>query len=172
MTHDGRNTLNIDALYRARWEPTVTWLARMLKNRADAEEVTAEAFTRLAARDSEPQNPEGLLWVISRGIAIDRLRRRDLGIETTCDPETLIWHEENQIGKGRFDGVADLREAESRADLTTALKALDPDDREAWALTELRGLTTREAAAVTGASHMTISRRAERARLTLTKELA
>jgi RNA polymerase sigma factor (sigma-70 family) len=161
--------VNIDDLYRARWDDTVAELARLLKNRADAEEVAAEAFTRLAARDGVPRNPSGVLWITARGIAIDLLRRRDTEAEATRDLAVLTG---TDVGRGRFDGVADLREAEARADLTAALKVLDPDDREAWGLTELRGLTVREAAAVIGVDFSTVSRRAESARLTLTKELA
>lgn len=164
--------MQIDALYQERWAPTVSWLTKFMKNRADAEEVTAEAFTKMASLREEPYNPEGLLWVIARGLAISRLRHRDLGVETLCDPETLLWHEEDEFGRGRFDGVADIREAEARADLTLALSDLDETDRTAWALTELRGLTTYEAAEVLGVSQPTASRRAERARLALKGDLA
>jgi RNA polymerase sigma factor (sigma-70 family) len=172
MTHDRRKRLPIDALYQERWEPIVAWLTKFMKNRADAEEVTAEAFAKLASIPEEPHNPEGLLWVIARGFAIDRLRHRDLGIETLCDPDTLLWYEESALGRGRFDGIADIREAEARADLTVALRELDETYRQAWALTELRGLTTYEAAEVLGVSQPTASRRAERARVSLEGDLA
>lgn len=44
------------------------------------------------------------------------------------------------------------------------LGSLEDLDRRAYVLTEVRGLTDREAADVLGMSHMTINRRAERAR--------
>jgi RNA polymerase sigma factor (sigma-70 family) len=171
MTHDRRKRLQLDALYQERWEPVVAWLTKFMNNSADAEEITADAFAKLATLDETPHNPEGLLWVIARGLAIDRLRHRDLGVETLCSPDTLAWHEESELGRGRFDGIADIREAESRADLTLALAELDETDRAAWALTELRGLTTYEAAEVLGVSQPTASRRAERARLALKGDL-
>jgi RNA polymerase sigma factor (sigma-70 family) len=168
---EGKITVNIDALYRARWDDTVTDLTRLLKNRADAEEVTAEAFTKLASRDTEPRNPAGLLWVTARSLAIDRLRLRDARKEVLCDDDALEALVLKDFGPGRFDGIADIREAESRADLTLALAELNAADLEAWGLTELRGLTTYEAAAVLGVSQPTVSRRAESARLTLKENL-
>jgi RNA polymerase sigma factor (sigma-70 family) len=164
--------MNIDALYRARWDATVDDLAQLLKNRADAEEAAAEAFTRLAARDGDPRNPAGLLWVTARSIAIDKLRQRDQRGEVLAGGVDLEHWGDSEVGRGRYDGVADIREAEARADLTRALADLDPSDREAWALTELRGLTTYEAAEVLGVSQPTASRRAERARLSLKGDLA
>lgn len=63
-----------------------------------------------------------------------------------------------------------------RADFTDsfnrAVVQLDTDDRAAFVLTELRGLSFRSAADLLGTSHMTVFRRAERARLQIRKEIS
>ena len=53
----------------------------------------------------------------------------------------------------------------------SAVRELDPDDRDAYILTELRGLPEREAADVLGTSQPTVHRRAEAARTFVRKEL-
>jgi RNA polymerase sigma factor (sigma-70 family) len=58
-----------------------------------------------------------------------------------------------------------------RRSLVDAIRSLPSPEREAFALTELRGLTQPEAAAALGIAQQTVSRRAERARLHLQKEL-
>lgn len=54
--------------------------------------------------------------------------------------------------------------------LYDGLAAVTELDRQAWILTEMRGLTHREAAPLLGVDHTTVHRRAERARTNL-KEL-
>ena len=54
--------------------------------------------------------------------------------------------------------------------LYDGLSSLTELDRQAWILTEMRGLTTREAAPLLGVDFTTVHRRAERARTNL-KEL-
>jgi len=57
-------------------------------------------------------------------------------------------------------------------ELYDSLLKLNGEERDAWILTELRGLTVREAADVLGTSFKTIHRRAEAARNYMQKELA
>jgi RNA polymerase sigma factor (sigma-70 family) len=162
--------LLIDELYRARYDETVEALTRIMKNRADAEEATAEAFTVIARMGTPPRDAEALLWTVAQRRAFDTLRRRDR--EMLVSPSNLLDIEASEHGYGRWDGIADIPETEARVALTQAMSALDDIDRDAWALTELRGLTTYEAAEVLGVYQPTASRRAERARLTLKENLA
>lgn len=52
-----------------------------------------------------------------------------------------------------------------------AIRALDPEPRDAFITTEIRGLTVREAAAALGRSRSDIDRLAQRARLTVKENL-
>lgn len=56
--------------------------------------------------------------------------------------------------------------------LYDAVTDLEYLDRAAWILTELRGLTTREAGLVLTVDHTTVHRRAERARAQIKEALA
>lgn len=55
--------------------------------------------------------------------------------------------------------------------LYDGLSSLTELDRQAWILTEMRGLTAREAAPLLGVDHTTVHRRAERARTNLKESL-
>jgi len=74
---------------------------------------------------------------------------------TSVDPHTLT-----------------LEDVEFRHDFDLALRNLDEDQRDAFIVTELRGLTEREAADVLDTSQPTVHRRAEAARNQLREEIA
>lgn len=148
--------MTLTDLWRAEREPLVRHLRR--KHRlipADAEDIASEAFTRMV---DEGGDDPAVLYRKAQSLAVDLWRRgysTDEGLTTHNTPSVT------------FEQAAELR-----VDLIRALDALPADERQAFALTELRGLTEREAASLLGVSQKTVNRRAEKARLTLREELA
>jgi RNA polymerase sigma factor (sigma-70 family) len=68
------------SLYRATVAPLRRYLARLLGNAADAQDIAHDAYLRvypkLGERPSEP--PEALLYVTARRLAINRIKRRTI----------------------------------------------------------------------------------------------
>lgn len=125
-----------------------------------AEHAVAEAFTRLAADPVEPN--EVILARKAWSIVTDELRRAEAG------PDFVSLESERS---GVADSFPSIESAMFRADFDLAFRALPRESAEAFALTELRGLSQCEAADLLDVNQATVSRRAEAARLTLKKEL-
>lgn len=131
---------------------------RILGDRAAAEDVAAEAVTRVVEG-----KPEHLLPLIVHGLAVDEYRRRGKEI-----PAGFLRDDNLELSQGQ---PLSFEDAEFHADFDTVLRELEEPERDAFILTELRGLTVREAADVLDTSKDTVHRRAERARLTVREEL-
>lgn len=123
-------------LYRATITPLRRYLARMLGNAGEAEEVAHDAFARIYQKPA--QKPEALLYTTARRLAINRLKRRsispvspsDYGLETTPTREPSI-----------PDQVAARQEWEL---LRTAIQELPPGCREVLHLRKVELLSHRE----------------------------
>ncbi|HKB89038.1 MAG TPA: sigma-70 family RNA polymerase sigma factor [Opitutaceae bacterium] len=68
------------ALYRATVVPLRRYLARMLGNTAEAQDVAHDAYVRVypTMMKAQPEKPEALLYVTARRLAINRLKRRSI----------------------------------------------------------------------------------------------
>jgi RNA polymerase sigma-70 factor (ECF subfamily) len=132
-------------------------LARRL-GRETAEDIVSEAFAALAAHHGEP-GPD-LLHRVIRNKVVDHLRREKAA------PDTVPLS--GALGAGSF---TPHRHALLARDITEALAELPDEEREAWILTELRGLTVRSAADELGVHYATVSRRAEAARAHIERRL-
>ncbi len=82
--------LDFDALYRAARDDVYAYVATLLRDRAGAEDVTAQAFERAYRRrrgfDSRRGSPRAWLFGIARNAALDELRRRKRGAELVTEP--------------------------------------------------------------------------------------
>lgn len=65
-------------LYRATLDPLRRYIARLLGNRTEAQDVAQDAFLRLhlVMRQREIERPQAYLFTTARRLAIDELRRR------------------------------------------------------------------------------------------------
>lgn len=82
--------------YRATVAPLRRYLARLLGNSPEAQDVAHDAYIRVypAVTGEEAQRPEALLYVTARRLAINRLKRRSISplapegasLETTAAP--------------------------------------------------------------------------------------
>lgn len=155
----------IPALYRERGKKMTSLARSILRGLADPADAVAAALERLIQEGSaDPDRFEKLVYNEAHSLRTKTLRdrRREEPIGLLTDLAEL---EESLAHGGRglpFFGSA----------FDAAVRELPDDEREAFIVTELRGLPTREAADVLGASHMTVHRRAESARASIRKELA
>jgi RNA polymerase sigma-70 factor (ECF subfamily) len=148
---------SFDALYRATATEVYAYVASLLRDRAAAEDVTAQAFERAYRRrssfDARRGSQRAWLFAIARNAALDELRRRRRTAGLTVDPAAL----EAPPGEAEDD------EAARRATLRAALDALDARDRELIALKFHAGLSNAEIARVLGVTTTNAGTRVHRA---------
>ena len=138
--------LDFDALYRAARDDVYAYVATLLRDRAAAEDVTAQAFERAFRRkrsfDPARGGPRAWLFGIARNAALDELRRRKRTAGLASEP--------SDPGTPAPDDAAER--ALERAAVRTALATLPPREREIIALKFHAGLDNAELAAVLGVS--------------------
>lgn len=135
-----------ESLYRSTFPRVYAYVASLLRDRAAAEEVTAQAFER-AYRKRRGFRPgrgtaEAWLFGIARNAALDELRRRRRRAELSGDVED-VWSETP-------DEAAE--QALRRDRVRAAMGALEPRERELLALKFAGGLSNGEIARVLGLS--------------------
>jgi RNA polymerase sigma factor (sigma-70 family) len=150
-------------LYETRWDDTVRRVGQIVGTWA-AEDVAQDAFLRVAQaiEDGRADNPEAVLATTALRLALDYIRDE-------------AWEEAMELNKisDRLEAPAFPADAGMfGAGLNDALDAMPDDYRSAWILTELRGLSGREAGALLGIDQSTVSRRSEMARRYIVKELS
>jgi len=145
-----------ESLYRRAFPRVYAYVASLLRERAAAEDVTAQAFER-AYRKRHRYSPrrgsrEAWLFGIARNAALDELRRRRRRADLEGDPP--------DTDAPALDDLADgaLRRATVRA----ALATLAPAERDLVALKFAAGLTNAEIARVLGISESNAGRRLHR----------
>jgi RNA polymerase sigma-70 factor (ECF subfamily) len=145
--------LAFDQLYRSSRDDVYAYAAGLLRDRAAAEDVTATAFERAYRKRSrfDPSRGNGRAWLfgIARNAALDELRRRGRQAELTTDPIDTT--------------SAGTERSEHRLLLVSALKKLDPRERELVALKFFAGLANAEIAAVLGISESNAGTKLHRA---------
>lgn len=138
--------LDFDALYRSARDDVYAYVASVLRDRAAAEDVTAQAFERAFRRRGTYRSRRGSerawLFGIARNAALDELRRRGrvATMAAEAEDDTLRAPEDH----------ADL--AVRRATVRSALTTLTPRERELVALKFAAGLSNAELARVLGTS--------------------
>lgn len=138
----------------------------------NAEDIVARAFVRLAERlEQEPgKNVGDLLGLVVNGLEIDYYRRQaarravevPVGLRDDLDAVAAGQHLLPPLTVDAY---------EFQQDFDRAVRDLDDEERDAFILTELRGLSERAAADVLDISQPTVHRRAEAARTNVRKEL-
>jgi len=173
MTHSPSDQLS--ELYRRSAEAKTLELSRKVLPE-DAEDLVSRAFERLSERFSSGrtiENGEALLNVTLSALLKNhyrdkaRLRQKEIPVGLTYELDAIAEGE----GIAHLDEV-DYDDYEFRQEFDSAIRDLHDEERDAFILTELRGLSQIEAGEVLGVSHQTIMRRADRARASIGKELA
>ncbi len=153
-----------ETLYRRAFPRVYGYVATLLRDRAAAEEVTAQAFERayrkrLSFRASRGTQ-EAWLFGIARNAALDELRRRKRRAVLEADPEDV-----HAAGTDEHADAALRREV-----VRAALGRLAPREREIVALKFAGGLSNEEIARVLGISASNAGTRLHRALEKLRKD--
>src|SRR5215207_4159873 len=156
----GTDTETFAALYERTFPRVYAYVASLLRDRAAAEDVTAQAFERAYRRRATYRKRRGSheawLFGIARNAALDELRRRKRRARLEAEPEDT-----GALGADDHADVALRREA-VRAAMTT----LDGPERDLIALKFSAGLSNSEIAKVLDVSETAVGTRLHR---TLTK---
>ena len=147
-------------LYERTFDRVYAYVQSMLRDRAAAEDVTAQAFERAyrKRRGYRPGRGSAEAWVfgIARNAALDELRRRKRHARMATEPE--------DVDAVPADDVAEA--ALRRETVRSALEKLEPRERELVSLKYMAGLSNAEIAKVVGISESNASTRLNR---TMTK---
>jgi RNA polymerase sigma-70 factor (ECF subfamily) len=146
---------SFDVLYRSTVKEIHAYVTSLLRDRAAAEDVTAQTFEKALRRQSSFNPGKGTqrawLFTIARNAALDELRRRRRTVALVSDPAAV-------------DAQAAAPEEDERlTTLRAALDGLDPRDRELIALKFHAGLSNTEIARVLDISVANAGTRAHRA---------
>jgi RNA polymerase sigma-70 factor (ECF subfamily) len=149
--------LEFEALYRSCADDLYAYVLSLLRDRAAAEDVTAQAFERAYRRrkryDERKGTPRQWLFGIARNAALDELRKRKRRAGLVGDP----------ADPDVPDPAGEADDADRRATVRAALAGLAPRDRELVALKFHAGLTNAEIAGVLGVSESNAGTRVHRA---------
>jgi RNA polymerase sigma-70 factor (ECF subfamily) len=152
-----RQVEDFEALYRRTFPRVYAYAASLLRDRAAAEEVTAQAFERAYRKRRSYRARRGSVdaWLfgIVRNAALDELRRRRRRADLEGDPVADLGGdsvEEHAEGLVRREAVR------------AAVRSLEPRERELMALKFAGGLTNAEIARVLGVSESNAGTRLHR----------
>lgn len=160
------------ALYDRFSQPVFSLVVRMLRSRAEAEEVLQEAFWQVWERapDFRVELGSAFSWVITiaRRKAIDRLRANSRHRRRLEDAQRLRWEDDFAAPVAGDSLMTDERTKEVRA----ALAGLNIEERQAIALSFFDGFTHDEIAELVRAPVGTVKARIRRGMMKLKPVLA
>ncbi|HEY8379575.1 MAG TPA: sigma-70 family RNA polymerase sigma factor [Nannocystis sp.] len=146
------------ALYRDLYPEVARFVARRIRGRADAEDLTARVFVAFVEKLDQYDRTRGSvrawLFAFARNAVIDHLR----AVRPSASPEVLDLLPGD--GPGPEGG---LLQQEERGRLAALVRELPPETRELLALRFGDGLRHREIAAVLGLQEATVKQRVSRA---------
>jgi RNA polymerase sigma-70 factor, ECF subfamily len=155
---------SFESIYRRTFPRVYAYVASLLRDRAAAEDVTAQAFERAYRKRrrfrSGRGTPEAWIFGIARNAALDELRRRQRSARLEADPE--------DVGAAAPEDHAEL--AARRQAVRAALDSLTPRERDLIALKFAGGLTNAELAKTLGISESNVGTRLHRTVQKIRKE--
>src|SRR5690606_16738533 len=154
LAYAGGDLIAFETLYRRHRGTLYRFLLRSLRQRADADELFQETWSRaIAARERYRPEAKFTTWLlqIAHNLVVDRFRRRRPQASPE-ETETVLRNLDAPDGS-RPDHV--LSEFEQRRRLQLALEDLPEEQRVAFLLRMENGLGLEEIAEVTGAGRET-----------------
>jgi RNA polymerase sigma-70 factor (ECF subfamily) len=145
-------------LYRATVAPLRRYLARLLGDHAEAQDIAHDAYLRVyrATLGHPAEKPEALLYTTARRLAINRLKRRSIApfVREPADPEAA------SNAPGVVNKVIARQELQA---LEQAIAELPPGCRAVLLLRKVELLSHREIAARLGITISTVEKQHARA---------
>jgi len=160
MPEPGSRSRDFASLYRATLAPLRRYLARLLGNRADAQDVAHDAYTRVyrTMEKETVDRPEGLLFTTARRLAINQLKRRDRS-PVQGAPDNIV-----ELSPAQAPGIERVVMARQEwAATEAAIARLPTGCRAVFLLCKFEGLTHPAAAARLGISPKTVEKQHARA---------
>lgn len=150
-------------LFRRHYRGVVTYVARFTRDLGAAEDLAQQAFVRLLERARADHGGAGrfraLIYTVARNLALNERRRQGRRYVARTSMSGLPDEPAGPTG----DPLDGLVAAEELASFRAALAALPDEDRAAFELKEVRGLTYAEAGAELGLHPDAVRRRVGRA---------
>ncbi|HEY5989773.1 MAG TPA: sigma-70 family RNA polymerase sigma factor [Streptosporangiaceae bacterium] len=168
---NGAELLN---LWNHQLGPLTRYFNRGIRDRHEAEDMASRTFAYLgkALEQGPVKDSAALLWTIAKRVLGMEYRARSRR-PVLVDPEqleALHFEDSDQLGTRKSYLTTNL--ATFPSDFDDAVRALPALDRDVLILTELRGLTVREAATVMGLSKSSADRCAQAAIRRVRKEVS
>ena len=158
LAYAGGDLLAFEMLYRRHRGTLYRFLLRMLRHRADADELFQDTWSRLIAA-RERYRPEAkfttFLLQIAHNLVVDRFRR--LKPQASDEETEAVLRQLDAPESEQPDRV--LTEFEQRRRLQLALEELPDEQRVAFLLRVESGLGLEEIAEITGAGRETVKSR-------------
>ncbi len=159
MSESESSRHDFGAFYRRTLAPLRRYLARILHDRTEAQDIAHDAYSRVyrAMAEKEIQQPQGLLFTTARNLAINQLhRRRNAPVQPD---ENII-----ALAQSSSPGVASIVMARQEwAETEAAIQRLPLGCRAVFLLCRFEDLTHREAATRLGISPKTVEKQYARA---------
>jgi len=162
------NSAALASIWLTDYKPTVSYVKRVLRDPALAEDIAMQAFVKLGERMEQRLvlQPRELLRQITHGLVTDTVRLKDRRpLPSSFDEEAS---EQDSFGAGGYLATDNTFPVEFDA----AVRDMPAELRDVYILTELRGVSKEEAADLLGISRRTAYRRAAEATTSIRKELA
>lgn len=157
-----------DRFYRATLAPLRRYLARLLGNPSDAQDVAHDAYLRVYPKiqDQSALKPEAVLFVTARRLAINRLKRRQISPVATNNDQV-------DAAASPIPGVVQQVVARQElAQLESAIAQLPEGCRSVLLLRKIELLSHQEIAARLGIAVSTVEKQHARALRLLRASLA
>lgn len=157
----------IDSRYR---RPLISFFLRRVRDRAEAEDLTQQAFLRLmnAVQRGEVENVESFLFTIAGNLVRDHHRRcvrRSVDHTVSVDAELIAELAQEMVEDRGPERV--LIGRQTIADVLQALDELGERTRDIFILFRLENMKQRDIAALYGISQSTVEKHVARAALHL-----
>lgn len=147
--------MGVVALFKNRQKKLVRYVQRLLRNHAEAEEVSQEAFLRAYAAEvgGATEFSEALLYTVARNLALSELRKR-----TTRATDQLTDFHEQELGYHGNEPEAQAMDRSMIASVERAMLLMPPKCLEVFRLRKIDDLSHAEISEKLGISVKTIER--------------
>ena len=175
VARHGGDSRGLDEVFRRFQTPLLTFLTRLLGDRAEAEDAFVETWARVAS-SAESYEERGrfqsYLFQVGKREAFRLLARRADRDSRDALTRDGVVPEPSWTWSPGADPAADVDRARTARRLARELSELSPEMRACFLLYNTEGLTVLEVAAATGLSPATVKRRIGAARRLLAVRLA
>lgn len=137
-----------------------TYLYRLLRSEADAEDVAQESYVKLyrLTQPDEVRYPRALLFRTATNLAINRLAGWKRDKMVTMDPSEL-----DALGSLQWSAETSAMYGEAVHELSLIIRSLTPRTRQVLVLHRFLGMTNQEIADELGITHSTVEQHMTRA---------